>query len=475
MPTGAAIPVVEVVARWSLPCPSHLRGQTGRERRALLGIRRRRGTRRHECVSCPPNFAPYATKRLPANAGWRAGWRGCATAQATGGDQVGAEAVALGGTGAQERLVAVGGVGVRDGDEPFRLVASRSDGAASRHDGDGAVDRGSGAIGADRRAPARGGHAAARQAARLAPQLLARRRSNMAARVQLIRRPRSQQPTLGEWEGPIYGELGVLAVEPDGDRVQCHACGKWFRFLATHVWQRHVLTADEYRAIFGLKTTTGLMSPNLKQKRRELTAPILSQFFGAGIAVLRAMSDEEWRGLHRGERWRLEGRLDPHNRATWQKKMAKDGKCQSAWREKLQDPEFKAVWRKHVQEAQGGPVFFNCSICGKRFRMKPSDAARAHRHACSKECRQLLFRDPGYRAELSAGVSQARGGRVPVACDVCGRGFEITQSAAKNWKHHFCGRGCWGEWQRRRFASEDNPRRKAMQQRQCEPAAGASP
>jgi len=93
----------------------------------------------------------------------------------------------------------------------------------------------------------------------------------MAAQALPIRRPKSELRALGEWEGATYGELGVLAAEPDGGRIQCHACGKWFRFLAAHVWQRHRLTADEYRAIFGLKTTTGLMNPNMKDRRREIT------------------------------------------------------------------------------------------------------------------------------------------------------------------------------------------------------------
>src|SRR2546430_4055715 len=74
-----------------------------------------------------------------------------------------------------------------------------------------------------------------------------------------------------EWDGPVHGEPGVLAVEPDGGRVQCHACGRWFRFLASHVTQIHRLTADEYRAVFGLRTRTGLMSPAMKERRREQT------------------------------------------------------------------------------------------------------------------------------------------------------------------------------------------------------------
>ena len=31
-------------------------------------------------------------------------------------------------------------------------------------------------------------------------------------------------PTLGEWDGPIYGELGVLEEGPDG--LVCHIGGR---------------------------------------------------------------------------------------------------------------------------------------------------------------------------------------------------------------------------------------------------------
>ena len=79
---------------------------------------------------------------------------------------------------------------------------------------------------------------------------------------------RNPLPALGEWDGPVHGELGVLVVEPDGDRVQCHARGAWFRFLANHVWRTHQLSADEYRAVFGLAAEHGLVSPALAEKLR---------------------------------------------------------------------------------------------------------------------------------------------------------------------------------------------------------------
>lgn len=62
-------------------------------------------------------------------------------------------------------------------------------------------------------------------------------------------RPDCRLRELGDWGGPIYGELGALAV--DGERVECHCCGRRYRSLAHHVWSTHGISADEYRAIFG--------------------------------------------------------------------------------------------------------------------------------------------------------------------------------------------------------------------------------
>ncbi|MDE3075684.1 MAG: hypothetical protein KGJ86_09650 [Chloroflexota bacterium] len=56
---------------------------------------------------------------------------------------------------------------------------------------------------------------------------------------------RQALPELGDWDGPIYGQLGVLAC--DGQRVECHARGRWYSLLASHVIQTHGLSPAEYR------------------------------------------------------------------------------------------------------------------------------------------------------------------------------------------------------------------------------------
>ena len=119
----------------------------------------------------------------------------------------------------------------------------------------------------------------------------------------------------------MLGSSGT--IQDAREEIRCNGpSGRWFRFLASYGTQVPRLTADGYRAVFGLRTRTGLMSPAMKERRREQTAPLLRRFAGAGLVKLRAMAAEEWRAINRGRRWRLEGRLDPRNRQAW---LAKTG------------------------------------------------------------------------------------------------------------------------------------------------------
>ena len=43
---------------------------------------------------------------------------------------------------------------------------------------------------------------------------------------------------------PYFGELGELAYDPDEDRVQCHLCGRWYRFVGSSHLRR---SSERYR------------------------------------------------------------------------------------------------------------------------------------------------------------------------------------------------------------------------------------
>ncbi|MEV5411300.1 MucR family transcriptional regulator [Thermopolyspora sp. NPDC052614] len=65
-----------------------------------------------------------------------------------------------------------------------------------------------------------------------------------------------QQPKVN---AKLHAPVGQLVRDEVADRVLCHICGRWFRALGSHV-RVHGLTADDYRAAFGLFATKALSS-----------------------------------------------------------------------------------------------------------------------------------------------------------------------------------------------------------------------
>lgn len=63
---------------------------------------------------------------------------------------------------------------------------------------------------------------------------------------------------------PALGQL----ISDNGERVQCHICGRWFIYLAPHLRWKHNLTCDEYREDFGLNRTQPLCAESLSEKHR---------------------------------------------------------------------------------------------------------------------------------------------------------------------------------------------------------------
>jgi hypothetical protein len=93
--------------------------------------------------------------------------------------------------------------------------------------------------------------------------------------------PDYRLPKLGDWDGPIYGELGRLADH--GDTVTCHACGGDFISVAGHAYRAHDLTAAEYRAIFGLGIQRALVAADLRRRHSELRLAAMAE--GRGIDI----------------------------------------------------------------------------------------------------------------------------------------------------------------------------------------------
>jgi hypothetical protein len=116
-------------------------------------------------------------------------------------------------------------------------------------------------------------------------------------------------PGLGDWT-PVFGELGVLLV--DDDKAQCHACGRWFGNLALHAGRRHELTAQEYKALFGLNRTTGLIGPALRARLQLNATRVLSPYWDQAAEVLAARTAEQRTNML-GRKVRLETVRKPEN------------------------------------------------------------------------------------------------------------------------------------------------------------------
>lgn len=66
-----------------------------------------------------------------------------------------------------------------------------------------------------------------------------------------------------------FGYYGCISGSQDLNRIQCHICGKLFRDLNVHARNVHELTPKDYKDKFSLAYETKLISPKMKQERRD--------------------------------------------------------------------------------------------------------------------------------------------------------------------------------------------------------------
>ena len=227
------------------------------------------------------------------------------------------------------------------------------------------------------------------------------------------------------WDGVLHGTLGVLAS--DGDRVQCHGCGKFFKAAGTHLVRRHGITADEYRRLFGLRSTTGFAGPPVKARLRQTAVERFSQYWRPGP---RPAGFQE-RGEHHGPS--PEARLDPAVRARWEAhgrrlvawnaqaradgrevsvRRGRDATAQAVarWKELLADPKYKAAHVEKIRKTRQRRVF-TCKECGSSFvRSANWKGWRVCSPACHKawKSRRAGATRPSSRPEVRARVMAER-------------------------------------------------------------------
>jgi len=223
-------------------------------------------------------------------------------------------------------------------------------------------------------------------------------------RGQCCRRDRPLPP-LGDWEGPIYGELGVLAVDEDGQQVQCHICGGSFRSVGVHAVQAHQVSAREYKAIFGLRLGTALVAPESLARLQARPIDHLRPYWEYAADKVRSLTAEQ-RNTER--HWALEARRDPVNRARWQ---ALSRQFASAAQKRVQtlrqDPQWAAEWRRRYQQGRGqmGRTPRPCIVCDTPF---PSQTGR---RTCSDACEAAARSRTARGRPVSSDASSPSGSR----------------------------------------------------------------
>jgi predicted transcriptional regulator len=56
----------------------------------------------------------------------------------------------------------------------------------------------------------------------------------------------------------------------DGDRVQCHLCGRWLKMVGgSHLISAHGITVVEYREMFRLHANDPTVAPETTERKRQ--------------------------------------------------------------------------------------------------------------------------------------------------------------------------------------------------------------
>lgn len=55
-----------------------------------------------------------------------------------------------------------------------------------------------------------------------------------------------------------FGYQGVIQYDDQEDKIQCHICGKWFRYSGMHIAKKHGMLSDDYKMKYGLSLGTPL-------------------------------------------------------------------------------------------------------------------------------------------------------------------------------------------------------------------------
>lgn len=99
---------------------------------------------------------------------------------------------------------------------------------------------------------------------------------------------------------PFFGRLGEIAYDADEDKVQCHLCGDWFKWVGgLHLNYRHPdWTIADYRRAFNLNQSQVTMCAGSRQILRANTVDRLNAGqIGSALGGGRGLQHMPWRSL----------------------------------------------------------------------------------------------------------------------------------------------------------------------------------
>ncbi|MHB8658964.1 MAG: zinc-ribbon domain-containing protein [Solirubrobacteraceae bacterium] len=225
---------------------------------------------------------------------------------------------------------------------------------------------------------------------------------------------------------PYFGQLAELAYDRDEDRLQCHLCGEWFRFIgSSHLRRTHGWTLREYREAFHLPVKVATCSHGLSvQYSAYATSQIeRNSGFGKGVGVPVAsrapVRVPRWRSL--AARPDLAGELHPTRNPTVEdlSQIAAKSSRKLWWRCQQCGHE----WQANVGARAAGS---GCPECDRRRKHGPRTIDRE---------RSLQALHPGLLAEwhptrnsdLDPGtISPGSKTRVWWRCAACGHQWRAT-------------------------------------------------
>lgn len=204
-------------------------------------------------------------------------------------------------------------------------------------------------------------------------------------------------PNLGDWNGIIYGELGVFESDIMG-KAQCHACGDYFASVGNHAWNTHNLTAPEYRAIFGLNRMQSLAGVKHQEYLRDkmLNNPEhIEKLAEAGREYMASRTLEQMQ-MAGSRTARHQHIIDPKTRETAVKANV---------------AAIKAI-KKKVREGNYHP--------------KREELTAEQRQAISDRSK-TLWKNPTFRERVISGNKKTKNAWEQVTCQMCGASFEALK------------------------------------------------